>query len=114
MFPDDETRLRHIWDAGQQIVAFTEGRSRADLDSDALFAHAVTNLLIVIGEAASKISEARRAELAQVPWREIIATRNRLIHAYHDISLDVIWDSATRNVPELLQELPTPEEENTD
>ena len=92
-------------DACRKIISFTSGRSRGALEEDELLAHALINLLEIIGEAASAVSPDTRAELEEVPSRKIIGMRNRLIHAYHEIDLEVVWDTATVFVPTLLRSL---------
>jgi uncharacterized protein with HEPN domain len=101
MFLDDPTRLRHMRDAARKIIAFAEGRQRTDLDNDDLLVHGVINLLEIIGEAASSISQGTRDKLPDIPWRQVVAMRNRLIHAYHSIDLDIVWGAATEEVPQL-------------
>ena len=61
----------------------------------------------VIGEAASRVSEETREQLTQIPWRAIVGMRNRLIHMYDDVNLDILWYTMQRSVPELIEELET-------
>ncbi len=51
-------------------------------------------MLDAASEAAARISETRRAQLPDIPWAEIVAMRNRLIHAYWEIDLDIVWKTA--------------------
>jgi uncharacterized protein with HEPN domain len=59
----------------------------------------------IIGEAASRISDESRKALPLIPWPKIIAMRNRLIHAYADVDLSIVWDTLTGALPELVREL---------
>ena len=59
----------------------------------------------IVGEAASKVSKERREGLPQIPWANIINMRNRLIHAYSDIDLDVLWKTVIEDLPPLIAEL---------
>jgi len=59
----------------------------------------------IIGEAASRVSEACQAANPQIPWADIIGMRNRLIHAYFDINLNIVWDTITANLVPLIAEL---------
>ena len=59
------------------------------------------------GEAAAKITKERQAEIAQIPWPQIISMRNRLIHAYFDIDTDTVWQTIVEDLPELIRELET-------
>lgn len=56
----------------------------------------------MIGEAASKITLASREEYPEIPWADIIAMRNRLIHVYFDIDLDIVWGTVTDDLPKLI------------
>lgn len=61
--------------------------------------------LELIGEAATHIPNEIRATHPEVPWRQIIATRNRLIHGYLGIDNDTVWSIIRDNIPELLSQL---------
>ena len=59
----------------------------------------------IIGEAAYQISPATRESLPDVPWEDIIGMRHRLVHAYFDINLDILWQTVTDDLPPLSAEL---------
>ena len=59
-----------------------------------------------MGEAAKQVTPSGRAELPDVPWSAAARTRDRLVHHYFDIDLDVLWQTVTEDVPELLARLP--------
>ncbi len=68
-------------------------------------------------EAASRVTKDRQAELAQIPWAQIISMRNRVVHAYFDINLEIVWSTITQDLPPLIAELETimgSEDENTE
>lgn len=102
---DDAVRLKHMLDYAVEAIALSQGRSRTDLDSDRLYNLAMTRLVEVIGESAGKLSEATRQCHPQLPWSEIIAVRNRLIHGYDQINLDILWDIIELDLPPLIAEL---------
>ncbi|KAB8315524.1 DUF86 domain-containing protein [Tolypothrix campylonemoides VB511288] len=58
-----------------------------------------------MGEAANHISEPCKAKYSKIPWRQIIGMRNRLIHAYFDVDLDIIWQVITQDLGSLLIEV---------
>ncbi len=101
----DIIRLQHMLDAAQKAVQFSEGRQRADLDSDDMFSLAVVRLIEVVGEAASKIEEETQKRYPDIQWRSIISARNRLIHGYDDVDLDIVWSILTLDLPELVQQI---------
>lgn len=101
MSPEDRVRLEHMLDAARMAQTFMAGRQRADLDTDPMLLFAVTRAIGIVGEAASRISPEGRATLPDLPWKAIIAMRNRLIHAYFDINHEVVWQTATAELPPL-------------
>jgi uncharacterized protein with HEPN domain len=105
MKPDDRVRLHHITDALNSAIRFTQGRRREDLDHDEMLAFALVHALQIVGEAVSKISVETRDKHPQIPWARIIGMRHRLVHAYFDINLDLLWTTATEAAPELLAEI---------
>lgn len=92
-------------EACKHALAFAAGRSRADLDSDAMLRMALTRAIEIVGEAASQVSGAGRLELGGLPWSEIIGMRNRLVHAYFDINRDILWNTVQFSLPALLAQL---------
>jgi uncharacterized protein with HEPN domain len=119
MLPEkDAIRAQHMLDAARQAIAFAEGRSRADLDTDQQLEFAITHAIQIIGEAAAQVSEAGRALCPTVPWRQIVGTRHHLVHAYWDVNRDRLWETLTENLPPLIRQLEVvveqPREEDTD
>ncbi len=105
MSPDDRWRIRHMVDAAEQALAFVQGRSRADLDDDAMLLLALTRAVEIVGEAAAQVSPAGRSECPSVPWPQIVGMRNRLVHAYFDIDRNILWDTVQLALPDLLDRL---------
>ncbi|MBW7865873.1 MAG: DUF86 domain-containing protein [Candidatus Hydrogenedentes bacterium] len=102
---DDCVRLRHMVDAAREAMSFVAGRSRAELDSDAMLSRALVNCLAVVGEAAARLSPESRACDTSIPWPQIVGMRNRLIHAYFDIDQDEVWLTVTEDLPTLADRL---------
>lgn len=82
-----------------------DGRAREDLDDDEMLRLALTKLVEIVGEAAKQVTAETRAELPEVPWSAAARTRDRLIHHYFDIDLDVLWTTVTEDLPRLLDAL---------
>ena len=101
----DNVRIRHILDAAREAVAFAKGRSRADLDSDRKLNLSLVRLLEIIGEAAKGISQEFRDSHSDLPWKSMIGMRDRLIHGYFDVNLDVVWETVTKDLPALIAKL---------
>ena len=104
---EDRIRLRHMLEAAQKIDAFTQGRTRQDLDTNEMLALAVIRLIEILGEAAKNISLDVQAQAPEVPWRQIAGTRDRLAHAYFDVNLDIIWQIIATDLQPLIHNLET-------
>jgi len=94
----DDERLADILEAAEKIaVRVAKGRAAFDADEDTQIV--LVHLIQVIGEAAAELSDGFIAEHPEVPWRQIIATRNRVVHGYFEVDLDILWDVAVIDVP---------------
>jgi len=98
----ERVRLQHMLDAAQKAVAFANDRTRIDLDSDEMFMLAEVRLIEIIGEAAAAVSDATRQQIPEIPWRPITATRNRLIHGYFNVDLNILWSIIQNDLPPLI------------
>ncbi|OIO98869.1 MAG: hypothetical protein AUK03_00530 [Anaerolineae bacterium CG2_30_64_16] len=102
---DDLVRLRHMLDAAQKARRFIQGRERTDLEMDEMLSLAIVRLLEIVGEAAAHVSEPVQASLPGIPWRQITGARNRLIHGYFDVDLDIVWAILQDDLPPLIVQL---------
>ncbi len=105
MRPDDLIRLRHILDAARQAGEFIRNRSREDLDHDRQLVWALVKAIEIIGEAAYQMSPEARQEIPGIPWDKVIGMRHRLVHAYFDINLDILWKTVKEGLPPLIAEM---------
>ena len=92
-------------DAAEKIQQFLEGHERADFESDELLALAIVRLLEIIGEAAARMSIGVQDELDEIPWTQIVGMRNRLIHGYFDVDLDIVWAVVSDDLPDLMEHI---------
>lgn len=102
---DDLIRMRHMLDHAVEIVKFARDRNRSDLDRDRLLNLALVRLLEIIGEAATRVSIETRSQHPNIPWAQIAGMRNRLIHGYESVDLDVVWQIVRADLPRLITEL---------
>jgi uncharacterized protein with HEPN domain len=102
---EDRIRLQHMLDAAQQAQNLIAGHERGDLTTDVQLSLALQRLIEIIGEAATKVSAETRSQAADIEWAEIAGMRNRLIHAYFDVNLDLLWDTLTDDLPPLINSL---------
>ncbi len=98
----DVIRLRHMLDAAKDALSFVADKSRDDLDADRMLTLSLVKCIEIIGEAASRLSKECRKMYPQIPWSDIIGMRNRLIHAYYDVNLDVLWQTVMEDIPPLI------------
>lgn len=101
----DEDRLFHILESAREAISYIEGKTREDLDSNRQLVHSLVRCLEIIGEAASRITVEFQEKKPQIPWFEMIGMRNRLIHAYFDINLDIVWRTVKDELPKLVREI---------
>jgi len=102
---DDVVRLRHMFDAALKVIELTRTSERTDLDKDEKLALAVVRLLEILGEAAKNVSQKCRQDYPAIPWRQIAGARDRLIHGYFDVDLDIVWKIVSVDLPPLVTQL---------
>ncbi len=102
---DDALRLKHMLEAAEKALRFSQGKGRGDLDKDEVLCLALVRLLEIVGEAASKVSQRTRAKNPQIPWPQITGMRNRLVHGYDQIDLDILWQTLGQDLQPLIDEL---------
>jgi len=92
-------------DYAREAVALIQGKSRAELGDDRVLTLALTRLLEIVGEAAGRVSRDTQAEHPQVPWAEMVGLRNRVIHGYDAVDLDILWEVVHTDLPKLIPDL---------
>src|SRR5699024_9767951 len=97
--------VQDMIDFSEKALAYTEGLSQAQFVVDDRTYDATLRNLELIGEAATRIPAPIRAQFDHVPWRLVIATRNKLIHAYLGIDDDTVWSIIKDDLPELIPRL---------
>lgn len=102
---DSDLALRQILSHAKEALEISKGKSRQDLDHDRLLNLALTRLLEIIGEAANRVPEEVRIRYPQLPWLQMIAARNRLIHGYDSVDFDILWAILQNDLPILIVQL---------
>ncbi len=103
----DVIRVQHMIDAIEEALSFIAGKQRHDLDGDRMRTLSLIKEIEILGEAASKISKDFQDRHNNVPWLLIVGMRNRLIHGYFEVDLDVVWKTVLEDLPDLLAQLKT-------
>jgi uncharacterized protein with HEPN domain len=102
---DDDVTLRQMRAHAAEAVALAQGRSSDALSSDRLLELALTRLVEVVGEAATRVSASRVAAMPDVAWKPLIGMRNRLIHGYDAVDVAILWAVVAGDLPELVRAL---------
>jgi uncharacterized protein with HEPN domain len=103
--PRDNAYLEDILQAAKAIRRFLQGISLEDFKSNEEKYEAVNRKFEIIGEAARRLSPETTRIFPEIPWKLITAMRNILIHDYDDVDLDVVWETAKRDLPSLMSRL---------
>ena len=101
----DAIRVRHMLDACREAIGFTKGKSRSDLDKDRMLVLSLVKEVEIIGEAAAKITPETKSRHPEIPWQDMALMRNRLIHVYFDVDLEVVWETIQKDLPDLERKL---------
>lgn len=101
----DIIRLQHMLDAAKEAISFIKDKNRKSLDTDRKLVLALMKSIEIIGEAANQILTNVQDDMPEIPWVEIVGMRNRLIHAYFDINLDILWKTVIEDLPDLVKKL---------
>lgn len=101
MNKDANIFLAHIKESIDLIESFTKGCTKDKFFKDIKLQDAVIRRIEIIGEAAKNIPEEFRAKHAEVPWAEMARTRDKLIHGYFGIDLELTWAIVQTDLPKL-------------
>jgi uncharacterized protein with HEPN domain len=102
----DERDAGYLWDmldAARTVGQLIAGSSFHQYNNDRRTQLAVERAIEIIGEAAGRVSIAFQQAHPEIPWRQIIAQRNVLVHEYGEIKQYRLWRTATENIPKLCQ-----------
>jgi uncharacterized protein with HEPN domain len=101
----DIQRLRHMVSAAAEALKFMKGKVRKDLAENRILTLAVIKDIEIVGEAASRMSDEFKDAYAEIPWNVLVGTRNRLIHGYYDVDIDIVWATVHEDLPTLATSL---------
>jgi uncharacterized protein with HEPN domain len=96
--------LEHMIEAAHLASSHVEGLAKDDFLLDRKTQQAVILNLLIIGEAATKISNQYPSFIelhSEAPWSQMRGMRNRMAHGYFEIDLDIVWDTVQQSLPEL-------------
>jgi uncharacterized protein with HEPN domain len=102
---DPELLLEDMLTAVRKIERYTAGMDQEEFRRDEKTLDAVVRNLEVLGEAARQLPDEFLARSPEVPWRQIAGLRNRVIHEYFGLDIDLIWEVVLHDLPQLRTEL---------
>jgi uncharacterized protein with HEPN domain len=105
MVKDDLAYIEHILDCIRKIKEFTGGLSIKDFSVNELVQDAVIRNIEIIGEASKKISSDTKQIYYEIPWKEIAGMRDKLIHDYLGVDVEVVWRTITEDIPTLEKQI---------
>lgn len=103
----DRDFISDIQEAIRRITDYTSGMTYEAFLTDTKTQDAVIRNLEIIGEAAKSLSEKLRANRPNIPWKGMTDIRDKLIHHYFGVNLDIVWQVATTDLPQLTHSLAT-------
>ncbi len=92
-------------DAAKSAQSFIVNRCEDDLHRDLQLLWALVRAIEIIGEAAMKVSTETRNTLPNIPWTQVVAMRNKLIHGYYDVNPRLVWKTMIEDIPPLIEVL---------
>ncbi len=101
---NDKVYVDQILDSIRKIESFVDGIDKDNFSKNSLVQSAVIMQLTLIGEVSKKVSDDLK-EKVNLPWKEIAGFRDKAIHNYFDINLDVVWNTIIIDLPPLKEEL---------
>ena len=105
MKKDDAVYLHHILDAITRTEEYLKDATKLQFFESGLLHDAVIRQLEIVGEASRNVSEEFQEKYSEIPWGQIVAMRNRIIHEYFNINLEVAWDIVREDLPVLKQQV---------
>ncbi len=97
--------LAYVWDmltAAKLVQEFSADQTYHQFLHDRMRKSAIERQIEIIGEAANRVSKLFQAEHPEIPWNKIISQRNILIHEYDDLEYEILWNVATKHIPQLI------------
>ena len=97
--------VEDIWEAIEKIQRYVAGLDHDAFIKDDKTIHSVVRNLEIIGEAANRLTKDFRFQHTEIEWRRIIGLRNRIVHDYFNIDVEIVWEIIQKDLPNLKSKL---------
>jgi uncharacterized protein with HEPN domain len=101
MIKNDSAYIDHILDSIRKINEFSKGINLKEFKKNELVQDAIIRNIEIIGEASKKISSDTKQKYTEIPWKDIAGMRDKLIHDYLGVDLDVVWKTIKKDISDL-------------
>lgn len=101
MKKEDTIYLQHILDAISRIEEYVHKLSYGEFLENRLIQDGVIRQIEIIGEATKRLSPKMRNQVSDIPWKDIAGMRDKLIHDYMGVDIDAVWETVSKDIPEL-------------
>ena len=105
MQKDDLVYAGHMLDTARKAASKVIGKTREDYDDDENLRMALAHLIQTLGEAARRVAPAFQQFHPEIPWKQIIGMRHKVVHDYLHVDYDIVWAVVTTDLPPLIAEL---------
>jgi uncharacterized protein with HEPN domain len=105
MQKDDLVYAGHMLDTASKATSKVAGKTRAEYDQDENLRLALAHLIQTLGEAARRVSPAFQQAHPEIPWKQIVAMRHKVVHDYLHVDYDIVWAVVTADLPPLIADL---------
>ncbi len=97
--------LGHMLDTAKGAIARVAEKGRETFDEDEDFRLSLAYRVRTIGEAARRVSEEAREAHPEIPWKQIVGMRHKIVHDYLNVDFEIVWQVVTGDLPELTRQL---------
>lgn len=102
---DPVISIRQMKESAEEALGLIKGKSKEEVFSNRILQLALRKLLEILGEAANRLPAEDQDQYPEIEWGQIISMRNRLIHGYDEVDLDLLWEILEEDIPSLLDML---------
>ncbi|HMF19044.1 MAG TPA: HepT-like ribonuclease domain-containing protein [Gemmataceae bacterium] len=92
-------------ESAEKALQLVKGKKQTEFLQDEILQLALSRLVEIIGEAASRVTKVTRDRQQKIPWRDIIATRHRMVHDYYLVNVEVLWEIVKHDLRPLVNNL---------